>query len=85
MLKGVASQVAFALKQIIRYLTRRKGLHNKEFRISNIYESSVPVPIHVDESEVEQHLAPDLIETSVRLVVGLDHLSVSPVAEGGIC
>lgn len=52
--------------------------------LTNIYGSGVPVPVHVDEAEVEGYHAPNFIEAAVRLVVVFDHLAVGAVAEGGI-
>lgn len=49
-----------------------------------LVRSRVPVPIHVHESEVESNLSPDLIEAPVGLVVILNDISVSSVAEGRI-
>jgi hypothetical protein len=46
--------------------------------------SRIPVPIHVDEAEVEADFTPDFVETSVGLVVVLDHIAVGAIAEGGV-
>lgn len=46
--------------------------------------SGVPVPVHVYEAEVEGNHAPDFVEAAVRLVVVLDHLAVSAVAERSV-
>jgi hypothetical protein len=46
--------------------------------------SRIPVPIHVDEAEVEADLTPDFVEASVGLVVVLDQVAVGAVAEGGV-
>lgn len=47
-------------------------------------ESRVPIPIHVDESKPESHLSPNLVETSVGLVVVFDDVSVSSIAERSV-
>ena len=46
--------------------------------------SSVPVPEHVAEAQVEGDVAPDLVEAAVRLVVVPDHVPVRAVAEGRV-
>ncbi len=48
------------------------------------YESRIPVPIHVGETEPEGKVAVDLEESSVRLVVVTDQISVRTVAEGRV-
>ncbi len=47
-----------------------------------LYESRIPVPIHVDESKVESDLTPDFIESSVSFMMIFDDFSVSSIAEG---
>jgi hypothetical protein len=47
-----------------------------------LYESRIPVPIHVDESKVESDLTPDFIESSVSFMMVFDDFSVSSIAEG---
>ena len=46
--------------------------------------SRIPVPIHVDEAEVEADFTPDFIKASVGLVVILDHVAVSSIAERSV-
>jgi hypothetical protein len=46
--------------------------------------SSVPVPIHVDETEEISNLTPDLVEPSMGLVVGSDQVPVCTVAERSV-
>ncbi len=47
--------------------------------------SGVPVPVHVEEPNVEREHAPDLIEAPVALVVVSDQLPVGSIAEWCIC
>ena len=49
-----------------------------------MYLSRVPIPIHVDESKVEANLSPDLVESSVGLVMIFDDISVGAIAEWSI-
>ena len=55
--------------------------------VVRMYEcgSGVPVPIHVDPSQLEHNIPPDLIEAAVGLVVEADQVSVSAIAERSIC
>ena len=46
--------------------------------------SRVPIPIHIDETEVESDLAPNLQEPPMGLMVIFDDVSVRSVAEGRI-
>ena len=46
--------------------------------------SRIPVPIHVDEAEVEADFTPDFVKSSVGLVMVLDHVAVSSIAEGSV-
>lgn len=43
--------------------------------------SGVPVPIHIEEPQVEGNLPPNLIEASVGLVVVADHITVGAITE----
>lgn len=47
-------------------------------------KSRIPIPIHVDETQKVNDLTPNFVEASVGLVVVLDELAVSAVAEGRV-
>ena len=47
--------------------------------------SGVPVPVHVDPAEHIGDVPPNLVETSMRLVVPADDVAVGAIAERCIC
>lgn len=47
--------------------------------------SCIPVPVHVNETEVIQNLTPDFIKTSVRFMMCSNHISVSTITEWSVC
>lgn len=63
----------------IKWMTNRYGM----WKISDL--SSVPVPIHVHETQIKHDLTPNFIKSSVWLVVSSYHVPVSTIAKWSIC
>lgn len=55
------------------------------YKWADYIKSSIPVPIHVGESHVEDDLAPNFVKTSVRFVMSSDNISVSSITKWSIC
>lgn len=47
--------------------------------------SCIPVPVHVNETEVIQNLTPNFVKTSVRFMMSSNHISVSTITEWSVC
>lgn len=47
--------------------------------------SCIPVPVHVNKTEIVDNFSPNFVKTSVRFVMSSNHISVSSITEWCVC